>query len=118
MVAPKSMKLWIASDNMPSEPVNSPAANLVAASAALAAIEASATDCFSEVDMAALYRPGQTIQYKGIALSVDTTKDNYEVLAGRKLSVAFLDPNGKEIAKAEHACNDYGSFSGSFTRRI
>ena len=32
----------------------------------------------------ALYRPGQTIQYKGIALHVDQEKDNYEVLAGRQ----------------------------------
>jgi len=63
----------------------------------------------------ALYRPGQTVQYKGICLRVDTTKDNYDVLAGRKLTVVFSDPNGKEIAKAEHQCNDYGSFSGSFT---
>jgi uncharacterized protein YfaS (alpha-2-macroglobulin family) len=63
----------------------------------------------------ALYRPGQTIQYKGICLRVDQTKDNYEVLAGRKLTVVFSDPNGKEIARAEQQCNDYGSFNGSFT---
>jgi uncharacterized protein YfaS (alpha-2-macroglobulin family) len=62
----------------------------------------------------ALYRPGQTVQYKGICLRVDQSKDNYETLAGRKLTVVFSDPNGKEIAKAEHQCNDYGSFSGSF----
>ena len=30
----------------------------------------------------AIYRPGQTIQYKGICLWVDQTKDNYEVLKG------------------------------------
>ncbi|MFM1770385.1 MAG: hypothetical protein RJA22_2914 [Verrucomicrobiota bacterium] len=63
----------------------------------------------------ALYRPGQTIQYKGIALRVDPDKDNYEVLAGRLVKIQFLDPNGKEVAKAEHRCNDYGSFSGSVT---
>jgi hypothetical protein len=51
----------------------------------------------------------------GICLRVDQAKDNYETLAGRKLTVVFTDPNGKEIAKAEHQCNDYGSFSGSFT---
>jgi len=62
-----------------------------------------------------LYRPGQTVQYKGICLRVDSAKDNYDVLEGRKLTVVFSDPNGKEIAKAEHQCNDYGSFSGSFT---
>jgi hypothetical protein len=29
--------------------------------------------------------------------------------------VAFLDPNGKEIARATHRTNDYGSFDGVFT---
>ena len=32
-----------------------------------------------------------------------------------RLTVVFKDANGKEIARAEHRCNDYGSFSGSFT---
>jgi uncharacterized protein YfaS (alpha-2-macroglobulin family) len=63
----------------------------------------------------ALYRPGQTIQYKGICLRVSQSKDNYELLPGRKVTVVFSDPNGKEIAKTEHQCNDYGSFTGSFT---
>ncbi|PYJ62538.1 MAG: hypothetical protein DME24_03570 [Verrucomicrobia bacterium] len=63
----------------------------------------------------AIYRPGQTIQYKGICLRVDHEKDNYEVLAGRELTVVFADPNNKEIARQTHRCNDYGSFSGSFT---
>lgn len=63
----------------------------------------------------ALYRPGQTIQYKGIALEVNQDKDNYDVLPGRRITVVFADPNGKEVAKAEHRANDYGSFSGSFT---
>lgn len=62
-----------------------------------------------------LYRPGQTIQYKGIALRVDQERNNYEVLSGRRISLAFEDTNGKEIARAEHQCNDYGSFAGSFT---
>src|SRR5204863_151041 len=29
--------------------------------------------------------------------------------------VIFSDPNGKEVARAKHITNDYGSFSGSFT---
>jgi hypothetical protein len=63
----------------------------------------------------AIYRPGQTIQYKGICLRVDQEKDNYETLAGQELTVVFADPNGKEIARQKHRCNDYGSFNGSFT---
>jgi len=62
-----------------------------------------------------LYRPGQTIQYKGICYSVDTGGNNYQTLAGQTLTVLFYDPNGKEVAKTQQKCNDYGAFSGSFT---
>jgi uncharacterized protein YfaS (alpha-2-macroglobulin family) len=62
-----------------------------------------------------LYRPGQTIHYKGISLSVDQDGDNYKTLPARSLTVVFQDPNGKEIARQPQRTNDYGSFSGSFT---
>ncbi|OHB65115.1 MAG: hypothetical protein A2168_08520, partial [Planctomycetes bacterium RBG_13_50_24] len=62
-----------------------------------------------------LYRPGQTIHYKGICIHTDTTGDNYRTLAGRSLTVVFRDTNGQEISHQEHKCNDYGAFSGSFT---
>ena len=63
----------------------------------------------------AIYRPGQTIQYKGICLDINQSSDNYQTLAGEQVEVLFRDPNGKEIARAKHRANDYGSFSGSFT---
>ncbi len=63
----------------------------------------------------AIYRPGQTIQYKGICLWVDQTKDNYEVLKGEQLTVVFKDVNGKEVARQQQRANDYGSFAGTFT---
>ncbi|HWH70885.1 MAG TPA: MG2 domain-containing protein, partial [Candidatus Sulfotelmatobacter sp.] len=63
----------------------------------------------------ALYRPGQTIQYKGICLWADQAKDTYKVLKGEELTVVFRDPNGKEIARQKQRANDYGSFAGSFT---
>ena len=62
-----------------------------------------------------LYRPGQTVQYKGICIAVDQAQDNYQTIAKRALTVVFSDPNNKEIARQQHATNDYGSFSGSFT---
>ena len=62
-----------------------------------------------------LYRPGQTIQYKGICIRADRDADKYNVLGGQAVTVIFTDVNGKEIAKAEHKANDYGSFGGSFT---
>jgi hypothetical protein len=63
----------------------------------------------------AIYRPGQTIQYKGICLWADPAKDNYETLKGEEVNVVFLDVNGKEIADQPRRANDYGSFAGSFT---
>ena len=62
----------------------------------------------------ALYRPGQTIQYKGICLTQNTTTNQYEVLARTRLTVVFKDTSYQEIARQEHQCNEYGSFSGSF----
>ncbi len=62
-----------------------------------------------------LYRPGQTIHYKGICLDVDQEQDNYKTIASRVVNVIFADRNNKEIARQQHQTNDYGSFSGSFT---
>jgi hypothetical protein len=62
-----------------------------------------------------LYRPGQTIHYKGICISTDTADDNYQTLAAQQLTVVFQDTNGQEIERWQHQCNDYGAFSGSFT---
>ncbi len=63
----------------------------------------------------AIYRPGQTIQYKGICLQTDQRSDSYQTLAGEQLEIIFRDVNGQEIARAKHRANDYGSFAGSFT---
>lgn len=63
----------------------------------------------------ALYRPGQTVSYKGIALRYDRAKGDYATVPNRDVLVVFHDPNNKEIAQATHRSNDYGSFSGSFT---
>jgi uncharacterized protein YfaS (alpha-2-macroglobulin family) len=62
-----------------------------------------------------LYRPGQTIHYKGICIDIDQDQDNYKTIARRVLNVVFVDGNNKEIERLQHQTNDYGSFSGSFT---
>ena len=63
----------------------------------------------------AIYRPGQTISYKGICLAVNQNNDNYTTIANQGVTVIFQDPNGKEISRQVQRANDYGSFSGSFT---
>jgi len=62
-----------------------------------------------------LYRPGQTIHYKGICIRMDTVGDNYQTLASEQLTVVFEDINGQEIERWQHRCNGFGAFSGSFT---
>jgi 5-hydroxyisourate hydrolase-like protein (transthyretin family) len=62
-----------------------------------------------------LYRPGQTIQYKGLCIHVDSEADDYKVLPGQTVTVVFADHKNKEIARLKHKANDYGSFNGSFT---
>jgi uncharacterized protein YfaS (alpha-2-macroglobulin family) len=62
-----------------------------------------------------LYRPGQTVAYKGIAILVDQEGDNYRVLPNENVTIIFSDANNKEIARQALGTNDYGSFSGSFT---
>jgi len=62
-----------------------------------------------------IYRPGQTIQYKGVVMRVNQEDDRYEVLANQRLTVTLNDVNGEVIETREHQTNDYGSFSGSFT---
>lgn len=62
-----------------------------------------------------LYRPGQTIYFKGIVLkSSHEGKDN-EVLAGQKTIVNLYDANHQKVQSIELTTNEYGSYSGKFT---
>lgn len=63
----------------------------------------------------AIYRPGQSIYYKGIAIHHDTHAADYSVRSHRKVTVVFFDANDQEVTRATHRTNDYGSFSGVFT---
>lgn len=61
-----------------------------------------------------LYRPGQTIQFKGLCINTDMENDNYKTMANEKVTIVFVDHNGKEVARQQLQSNEYGSFSGSF----
>jgi uncharacterized protein YfaS (alpha-2-macroglobulin family) len=63
----------------------------------------------------AIYRPGQTIHFKGIWYSRNHSDAKYELLKKTEGTVLFRDPNRKEIAKLKIITNERGSFSGSFT---
>ncbi|MEO7599610.1 MAG: alpha-2-macroglobulin family protein [Opitutus sp.] len=76
--------------------------------------ERAATQTFFFTDRA-LYRPGQTINFKGVMVRYDRPDGNYQTLADHAVVVVFNDPNGQEIARSTYRTNDYGSFAGVFT---
>lgn len=60
----------------------------------------------------AIYRPGQTVYFKGI--TVREQGDDECVVVDREENVRFLDANYQEISKLKLKTNKYGSFNGSF----
>ena len=62
-----------------------------------------------------IYRPGQTVQFKGVCLLADTVQDKYATVPNRNVTVQFRDIHGNEIERVELRTNAFGSFNGSFT---
>ncbi|HTY08686.1 MAG TPA: MG2 domain-containing protein, partial [Candidatus Edwardsbacteria bacterium] len=62
-----------------------------------------------------LYRPGQTIHFKGICVHVDQAGDNYAVLPRQQVTAVLRDANWQEVERQTFTTNDFGSFAGSFT---
>ncbi|TDW47050.1 TonB-dependent SusC/RagA subfamily outer membrane receptor [Flavobacterium sp. 270] len=60
----------------------------------------------------AIYRPGQTVYYKGIAFQKNKTKTN--IIANNTYKVTIQDSNYQIIKEFEAKTNEYGSFSGEF----
>lgn len=60
-----------------------------------------------------LYRPGQTIFFKGIAYVKDSNDPH--VVSGQTFTVTLYDANGKEVTSKKLTTNDFGSFNGEFT---
>ena len=60
-----------------------------------------------------IYRPGQTVHFKGIMLEHDG--DEHELLTNKKTTVTFYDVNYQKVSDLELTTNEYGTFSGTFT---
>lgn len=67
--------------------------------------------CFLFTDRS-IYRPGQPVYFKGIALK--RIKENSSVLEDTQVSVRLTDVNGQLVSEGEFKTNAYGSFSGEF----
>lgn len=59
-----------------------------------------------------IYRPGQPLYYKGIALK--KTEDTSVVASGISGVVVLNDVNGQNVGEQEFTTNEYGSFNGEF----
>ena len=62
----------------------------------------------------AIYRPGQTIYFKGIAIEHDAA-GMPKIITGKNDTVELYDPNGQKAGSLAVTTNGYGSFHGSFT---
>ncbi|TPG67255.1 alpha-2-macroglobulin family protein [Hymenobacter nivis] len=69
------------------------------------------TKCFLFTDRA-IYRPGQTVYFKGILVENQGGKSH--LLTKEKQDVSLEDVNGDTVQKLSFVTNDFGSFSGSF----
>ncbi len=64
----------------------------------------------------AIYRPGQTVYFKGIVLEKYRNKSS--IKTGFKTTVVFYDVNRQKISELTLTTNEYGTFSGTFTAPV
>ncbi len=62
----------------------------------------------------AIYRPGQTVYFKGIVIYKDTD-DMPTIRPNEKTEVIFYDANNQVVAKKNFTTNEFGTFNGNFT---
>jgi hypothetical protein len=60
-----------------------------------------------------IYRPGQTVYFKGIVL--ETTGNKSEIKPDYSSVVTFYDVNGQIISELAMTTNEFGSINGTFT---
>lgn len=61
----------------------------------------------------AIYRPGQTVYFKGIV--IEHYKNNHKIITKKKKEITLFDVNYQKIASIKVKTNEFGTFSGSFT---
>ena len=59
-----------------------------------------------------IYRPGQTVYFKG--LMVHGIPGEYAIRVGEKSTLTLLDANRQEVSSVDLVSNEFGSFTGSF----
>lgn len=60
----------------------------------------------------AIYRPGQTVYYKGIA--IQKKKNKSSIVPNTTFKITIEDPNNSDFKEFDVTTNEFGSFSGEF----
>ncbi len=61
-----------------------------------------------------IYRPGQLVYFKGIAVTTDFDTQKPKVWAGRGAKVSLYNANNEKVDSLELTSNEWGSYHGSF----
>lgn len=62
-----------------------------------------------------LYRPGQTLYFKGIAINRQNDGKKADINASYQSTITLYDANQQKIDSIKVSVNEFGSFSGRFT---
>lgn len=60
-----------------------------------------------------IYRPGQTVYFKGIMINTDG--ETNELMPNTQSTVTFYDVNSQKVADVNVTTNEFGTFQGTFT---
>jgi len=63
----------------------------------------------------AIYRPGQTLYFKGIVLETDRDAKTTIIKPNFATTVALYDVNSQKVSELKLTTNEYGTFNGTFT---
>ncbi|MDI3322303.1 alpha-2-macroglobulin family protein [Pinibacter soli] len=61
-----------------------------------------------------IYRPGQTVYFKGIAITKDFKTRKPKIVSGVQSKLALYNANGEQIDSLVLTTNEFGSYSGKF----
>ncbi len=62
-----------------------------------------------------IYRPGQTLYFKGIVINEKQNPYKATVVANKKVKLILMDANYQKVQNMELTTNEYGSYNGAFT---
>ena len=61
-----------------------------------------------------IYRPGQTVHFKGIIITRDSRSKKYKIVVGLGTTIHLRNANGDLVDSIASSTNEFGSVSGSF----